>query len=92
MPHLTTRTLPPDENPTKVETDTKETMSPDKWIQVLENTASAPWLNTLPTEHGDRLKRAYTLLFQIVLYLGRPQEPEMAEQFLVVRLAPSTRH
>ncbi|KAF9457882.1 hypothetical protein BDZ94DRAFT_1272009 [Collybia nuda] len=65
------------------EPNPNEKISPDRWIGILENTASAPWLNELPLEHGDRLKRAYTLLFQIVLYLGRPQEADMAEQFLV---------
>ncbi|RDB27332.1 hypothetical protein Hypma_004420 [Hypsizygus marmoreus] len=56
---------------------------PEKWIAILENTAAAPWLLTLPPDHENRLKLAYTLLFQIVLYLSRPMEAEQAEQFLV---------
>jgi len=58
--------------------------STERWITVLENTATAPWLNIVPQDHEDKLKRAYTLLFQIVLYLGRPQEEDKAQQFLVV--------
>ncbi|KAF8878401.1 hypothetical protein BD779DRAFT_1554448 [Infundibulicybe gibba] len=56
---------------------------PEKWIEVLEKTASAPWLGALPPDHADRLRRAYTFLFQIVIYLGRPQEQEQGEQYLV---------
>ncbi|KAF8996432.1 hypothetical protein BDQ17DRAFT_1364434 [Cyathus striatus] len=55
----------------------------ERFVQVLKNTASAPWLSQIPSEQEDRLKRAYTLLFQVILYLGRPQEPEAAQQFLV---------
>jgi hypothetical protein len=54
------------------------------WLTVLENTATAPWLNLVEQDHKDKLKRAYTLMYQIVLYLGRPQEEGKAEQFLVV--------
>jgi hypothetical protein len=59
-------------------------MPPELWLTVLENTAKAPWLNLVSQEHEQKLKRAYTLLYQIVLYLGRPQEEGKAEQFLVV--------
>ncbi|KAM6497622.1 hypothetical protein JOM56_005570 [Amanita muscaria] len=55
---------------------------PEWWINALEATANAPWLFHLPNEPVDRLKRAFTLLFQIILYLGRPQEEGVAIQFL----------
>ncbi|KAG5634049.1 hypothetical protein H0H81_003617 [Sphagnurus paluster] len=75
----TTRTLPSDEDPKSVEGETNVPTEEKKWISILENTVSAPWLFSLPPDHEQRLKIAYTLLFQIVLYLTRPAE---AEQFL----------
>ena len=63
-------------------------MPAEIWINALENTAKASWLNLVPQGHEDKLKRAYTLLYQIVLYLGRPQEEGKAEQFLVVSSSP----
>lgn len=65
-------------------------MSEEKWIAILENTAGAPWLSSLPPELENRLKLAYTLLFQIVLYLGRPMDPEKADQFLVVSISTTS--
>ncbi|KAF5347605.1 hypothetical protein D9756_010682 [Leucocoprinus leucothites] len=59
------------------------------WIEVLESVAKAPWLTSTPSDHGDRLRRAYSLLFHVILYLGRPlakdaQEAEAAaQQFLL---------
>ncbi|KAG6812704.1 hypothetical protein H0H92_001207 [Tricholoma furcatifolium] len=54
----------------------------EKWISILENTTSAPWLfSTAPIDAEQKLFLAYTLLFQIVLYLSRPAE-EGGEQFL----------
>ncbi|KAF8060662.1 hypothetical protein FPV67DRAFT_302071 [Lyophyllum atratum] len=72
-----TRTLPPDEAEAK-EADSKA--ESEQWISILENTVSAPWLFSLPPDPEQRLKLAYALLFQIVLYLTRPAE---AEQFIV---------
>ncbi|KAF8625650.1 hypothetical protein AX15_005271 [Amanita polypyramis BW_CC] len=62
----------------------KKEIPPEWWIGALETTANAPWLFHLPQEPVDRLKRTFTLIFQIILYLGRPQETEMAHQFLNV--------
>ena len=62
----------------------KKEIPPEWWIGALEATANAPWLFHLPNEKVDRLKRAFTLIFQIILYLGRPQEIEKAQQFLNV--------
>ncbi|KAF8951527.1 hypothetical protein BDZ97DRAFT_1886056 [Flammula alnicola] len=55
-----------------------------KWmmLRAFENTASAPWLNLLAPDHEDRLRRAYSLFFQIKLTLSRVQDPEEAIQFL----------
>ncbi|KAG6836237.1 hypothetical protein H0H93_009929 [Arthromyces matolae] len=50
----------------------------EKWISILENTVSAPWLFSTAKEDDLKLTFAYTLLFQIVLYLWRPE----GEQFL----------
>ncbi|KAG6919354.1 hypothetical protein DXG01_006902 [Tephrocybe rancida] len=51
----------------------------DQWISILENTTSAPWLFSSIPGAEQKLVLAYTLLFQIVLYLSRP---EGGEQFL----------
>ncbi|KAF9497711.1 hypothetical protein BDN71DRAFT_560360 [Pleurotus eryngii] len=45
----------------------------DQWLQALETAATAPWLDVLPADPADRLRRAYALLMQVVLYLHRPQ-------------------
>ena len=58
---------------------------PEAWIGALERTANAPWLFQLPHDPTDRLKRSFTLMFQVILYLGRPQEEDKATQFLTVR-------
>lgn len=93
--HYTTQTKPPtleeEAAATAAEKEPKtqdagKSIPPEKWIKILENTASAPWLGSLPPVHEDRLKRAYALLFQIVIYLGRPQDAEEAGQYLLVRL------
>ncbi len=60
------------------------------WLQFLESASKAPWLTQAPPHAEDRLRRAYSLLFQIILYLGRPlsndvKEVEQAtQQFLLV--------
>ncbi|KAG5640482.1 hypothetical protein DXG03_008341, partial [Asterophora parasitica] len=80
----TTRTIPPDEEPVNSnETNEGEAKhdSEASWISILENTTSAPWLYKFSPVPSERLQVAYTLLFQIVLYLTRPGE---TEQFLVV--------
>ncbi|KAG6817502.1 hypothetical protein H0H87_008128 [Tephrocybe sp. NHM501043] len=51
----------------------------ERWISILENTTSAPWLFSSIPDVEKKLILAYTLLFQIVLYLSRP---EGGEQFL----------
>jgi len=58
---------------------------PHIFLEALESTAFAPWLaientsdDTRPPE--EKMKRAYSRIFQIVMYLGRPQDD--AEQFL----------
>lgn len=89
-PRFSKRTLPPDEDPAKLKTDARHTIPPDMWIEALENTASAPWLYILSTEHGDRLERGFSLIFQIVLYLSRSQPRDVAAQFLEVSQAPNT--
>ncbi|TFK64324.1 hypothetical protein BDN72DRAFT_723674, partial [Pluteus cervinus] len=54
------------------------------WIEALETTARAPWLGMIPLDDGDKLKQAYALLLQTVLYLGRPHEggEDAVNQFL----------
>lgn len=59
------------------------------YLQVLETTVSAPWvaLEHTSSDHAtleDRLKRAYGRVFQIFMYLARPQEEEVAAKFLDV--------
>ncbi|KAG6874516.1 hypothetical protein C0995_010427 [Termitomyces sp. Mi166 len=50
-----------------------------EWISILENTTSVPWLFSSKPGPREKLMLAYTLLFQVVLYLSRP---EGGEQFL----------
>ncbi|GLB36903.1 hypothetical protein LshimejAT787_0311900 [Lyophyllum shimeji] len=81
----TTHATPPSETqPPPSETQPNPESQPDpeagQWIAILENTTSAPWLFTLSPDPEQRLRIAYALLFQIVLYLTRPTE---AEQFIV---------
>ncbi|KXN81605.1 hypothetical protein AN958_04399 [Leucoagaricus sp. SymC.cos] len=60
------------------------------WLELLESAAKAPWLTSIPPDHQDRLKRSYSLLFYVILYLGRPlskdptQAEEATQQFLLV--------
>jgi len=62
------------------------------WIELLELTAQAPWLSSVPEDHKDRLRRSYTLLLQIVMYLTGPnaqgtvRDEAAAQQFLLVIL------
>ncbi|KAF5376905.1 hypothetical protein D9615_007354 [Tricholomella constricta] len=78
--YTTTRTPPPDAEPqasaSQQPAEGEAEADAEKWISILENTASAPWLHKLSPDHASRLKVAYTLLFQIVLYLSRPGESE----------------
>jgi len=74
----TTQTQNPDE--AQPEAEAKSEPPSEEWISILENTTSAPWLFSVSPDPKQRLKLAYTLLFQIVLYLTRPAE---AEQFIV---------
>ncbi|KII87331.1 hypothetical protein PLICRDRAFT_55297 [Plicaturopsis crispa FD-325 SS-3] len=59
-------------------------ITPDMWITVLENSASAPWVALEHTEHDttspeQRMRRAYQSLFQVFMYLARPQDnPEQS--------------
>jgi hypothetical protein len=58
------------------------------YLAVLEATASAPWVALEHTEHdkaspADRMKRAYSRVFQIIMYLGQPQNEEAAAKFLM---------
>ncbi|KAF8632478.1 hypothetical protein AX17_004828 [Amanita inopinata Kibby_2008] len=62
--------------------DKKREIPPEWWIGALETTAHAPWLFHMPPEDPDKLKKAFTLIFQVIIYLGRPQEQEKATQFL----------
>lgn len=63
------------------------------WIELLESTAQAPWLASVPEDHQDRLRRSYTLLLQIVMYLTGPnaqgavKDEAEAQQFLLVILS-----
>ncbi|TFK33170.1 hypothetical protein BDQ12DRAFT_691592 [Crucibulum laeve] len=82
-------TQPPPQDPSSSASNASEKPSdstseipPVAWLQVLETTASAPWLAHVPTDPADRLRRSYTLILQIVLYLSRPQQDDGAEQFL----------
>ncbi|KAJ8453684.1 hypothetical protein ONZ45_g19611 [Pleurotus djamor] len=54
---------------------------PERWIEALETVANAEWLTHRPLDPSDRMRRAYALLMQVILYLHRPQ-PEV-EQYLV---------
>lgn len=77
-------TSPDSEEPPKMPT-------PEMWIQVLESTANAPWLAQEHTSSDratppQRLERAYSRIFQSIMYLGRPQEEEAAAQNLDVSL------
>jgi len=74
-----TFTLPPD-SPAPQPT-------PEMYLQVLETTVSAPWVALEHTASDrataeDRLKRAYSRIYQIFMYLGRPQVEEVAAQTL----------
>ncbi|KAF9442589.1 hypothetical protein P691DRAFT_765058 [Macrolepiota fuliginosa MF-IS2] len=59
------------------------------WIEFLESVSKAPWLTSTPPDFEDRLRRAYSLLFHIILYLGRPlsnnvqEAQEATQQFLL---------
>lgn len=54
-------------------------------VSMLEKTAAQPFLQGTPTDVEDRLRRAVTLILQIVLYLGIPRgTPEQGMQFLMV--------
>ena len=53
---------------------------------MLEATAKAPWLSSLSDSIDDRLKVAYLIVFQLVLYLDRPMELEATTQFFTVSL------
>ncbi|KAF4590925.1 hypothetical protein EYR40_009522 [Pleurotus pulmonarius] len=53
----------------------------DQWLEALETAATAQWLDVLPADPADRLRRAYALLMQVILYLHRPQNE--IEQSLV---------
>jgi hypothetical protein len=64
-------------------------LTPDMYLTVLENSAAAPWLAlehipAAPITPEDKMKRAYLHVFQIVMYLGRPQKEEEAVKFLMV--------
>jgi hypothetical protein len=53
-------------------------------VSMLEETAAQPFLQDTPTDPEDRLRRAVTLLLQIVLYLGIPRGTnEQGMQFLM---------
>jgi len=72
-------TPPPDDPPPEP--------TPEIYLKVLESTVSAPWVALEHTSHDkakpeDRLKRAYGRIFQIFMYLGRPQTEELAAQTL----------
>jgi hypothetical protein len=59
------------------------------FLNALEEASTAPWVALEHTKDDkaspeDRMKRAYSRLFQIIMYLGRPQEEEAAAEFLVV--------
>ncbi|KAJ3573245.1 hypothetical protein NP233_g2549 [Leucocoprinus birnbaumii] len=80
---------PGDQQPQESENANEQHPEELPWIDMLESAAKADWLRSTPTDHHDRLKRAYSLLFHIILYLGRPltkdvQEAEAAtQQFLL---------
>ncbi|KAF5322693.1 hypothetical protein D9619_001438 [Psilocybe cf. subviscida] len=53
-------------------------------VGMLEQTAAQPFLQDIPTDPEDRLRRAVTLILQIVLYLGIPRgTSEQGMQFLM---------
>lgn len=54
------------------------------WISVLENTANAPWLFSLPDKPESRLTKTHILLLQIVMYLLRPNELDKATHHFAV--------
>lgn len=81
--HAYSTFTPPPDSPTPEPT-------PEMYLQVLETTVSAPWVALEHTASDrataeDRLKRAYSRIFQIFMYLGRPQAEEVAAQTLDVR-------
>jgi len=54
------------------------------FLEVLESTSNSPLLRTLEQDHGERLRSAYAIIFQIVMYIARPKEsPEAGQQYLV---------
>jgi hypothetical protein len=62
---------------------------PEIHLEVLENTVSPPWIALEDAQHDRgsleyRMKRAYSRLFQIFLYLGQFHDEEIATKFLVV--------
>ncbi|KAH0589564.1 hypothetical protein H2248_005300 [Termitomyces sp. 'cryptogamus'] len=52
----------------------------ERWISILENTTSAPWLFSSKPGPKEKMMLAYILLFQIILYISRPKG---GEQFLI---------
>ena len=61
-----------------------KTIPESEKVAMLEATAKAPWLSSLPDNIDDRLKVAYLIVFQLVLYLDRPMELEETTQFFTV--------
>jgi hypothetical protein len=49
---------------------------------VAQGAGEAPGLNFVEQDHKEKLRRAYTLVYHVVVYLGRSQEEGKAEQFL----------
>ncbi|KAF9441396.1 hypothetical protein P691DRAFT_812842 [Macrolepiota fuliginosa MF-IS2] len=95
--HLTSYTTTRPESHTFATTRLTTTITPQaypiqKTTSSFSSISKAPWLTSTPPDFEDRLRRAYSLLFHIILYLGRPlsnnvQEVQKAtQQFLLVSL------
>lgn len=85
---------PEEQQPVNEGTSEYPTPTPEMYLKVLENTASAPWLALEHTANDkstpkEKMARAYSRAFQIFMYLGRPQEEEAAMEFLNVSPALS---
>ena len=79
---ITTRPFAASSNP-------QPTPTPEMYLKVIQNSAFAPSLALEHTKDDktspeDRMRRAYSRVFQIILYLGQPREEEAAAKFLLV--------
>ncbi|KAF8643332.1 hypothetical protein AX16_009061 [Volvariella volvacea WC 439] len=54
---------------------------PEFWLHALESAATAPWSTMYPDTHETRLAMAHAQVYQIFLYLERPNEPVWSKRY-----------